>query len=108
MNSAAKTIIITIGVLIGIGIVGSFFSTPYSDTTNEPMVSERNAKIQTFVDACDTSGTLTKECTCAANKVIDTYTNEQMSAILREREATGNVPQSFIDIIKSCMEVGAV
>lgn len=103
-NNVAKYIIITIGVIIGLAVVGSFFTTPYSDTTGEPMVSERNAKIQTFVEACSPDGTMKKECTYAANKVIDTYSNEQMAAILKEKENTGNVPQSFVDIIKSCLE----
>lgn len=108
-NNVAKYIIITIGLIIGLTVLGSFLSTPYSDTTNEPMLNRKDVLKQGFMSGCSPNGENKQACQCASDKVVDTYSEQQISDISKELETTGKIPQSFMDIIKSCIEeVGAV
>ncbi len=109
MSSTAKTVLIIVGVFIVFGVIGSLFSTPYSDTTNEPMLNRKDVLKQGFMSGCSPNGENKQACQCAADKVVDTYSEQQISDISKELETTGKIPQSFMDIIKSCIEeVGAV
>lgn len=96
------TIVLTIfGFIVLMGVIYSS-QTPYSDTSSEPMVDKKEILKEGFMSGCSPNGENRQGCLCAADKLVNRYSEQQIIDISNEMEATGNVPQGLVDIVKEC------
>lgn len=102
-------IIVTVSVFIVTSVVLSDISKSNTPATNtgtnqsEMDVFKANYK-KSFVESCIKNGgsDSTAYCECAANYMINTYTEVQLTQITQEFETTNQLPQALNDAVSAC------